>query len=261
MKRFISILLTTCLLLLCMPGLAEEAQVFDAGAYTFELSYPVQSLEATDAYAKDAVQTAARAGITLTPFFGYAAFLSENMTVSGFTCQYPQNVVNELFLTADEATYVYTNLYRLLVIMYGEDAVEDFLVATSDSTTQDGAPLTMGVNTEMGVAVYASYQDGKSFLLTCSVEDTEKIAYASIVAGRLAETAKLNKQQTAANQKVVVVTGESAKVRTEPSLGGGLITTVYQGDRFEYQGESGDFYAISINGRTGYIHKGVTAVQ
>ena len=63
------------------------------------------------------------------------------------------------------------------------------------------------------------------------------------------------------NAARVVITGDSAKVRTEASVSSGLIKTVYKGESFAYLGDSGDFYIIQIDGRTGYVHKGVSAIQ
>lgn len=61
--------------------------------------------------------------------------------------------------------------------------------------------------------------------------------------------------------KSIVITADSARVRTEPSITSGLIETVYKNETFTMLGESGDFYKISINGRTGYVHKGVSKIK
>ena len=56
--------------------------------------------------------------------------------------------------------------------------------------------------------------------------------------------------------KSVVITSDSAKIRTEASISAGLVKTAYKGESFTLLGESGDFYQISVNGKTGYVHKG-----
>ena len=61
--------------------------------------------------------------------------------------------------------------------------------------------------------------------------------------------------------KMVVITSDSAKIRTEASISAGLVKTAYKGESFTLLGESGDFYQISVNGKTGYIHKGVCKIQ
>ena len=59
----------------------------------------------------------------------------------------------------------------------------------------------------------------------------------------------------------VVITADSGKIRTEASISGGLIKTAYKGESFELIEQSGDWYIVNVNGRTGYIHKGVAAIQ
>ncbi len=63
------------------------------------------------------------------------------------------------------------------------------------------------------------------------------------------------------NASRVVITGDSAKVRAEASLNGRLIKTVYNGESFICMGTSGDFYIIVVDGQTGYVHKGVSAIK
>lgn len=64
-----------------------------------------------------------------------------------------------------------------------------------------------------------------------------------------------------APEKTVVVTGDSAKIRAEASVSGGLVKTATKGETFPYVDETGDWYVIDVNGRTGYIHKGVSAIK
>lgn len=59
----------------------------------------------------------------------------------------------------------------------------------------------------------------------------------------------------------VVVTADSGKIRTEPSISGGLIKTAYKGETYELIEVSGDWYVIDVDGRTGYLHTGVAAIQ
>lgn len=61
--------------------------------------------------------------------------------------------------------------------------------------------------------------------------------------------------------KSVIITADSAKIRTEASISAGLVKTAYKGEYFTLLGESGDFYKISISGKTGYVHKDVSGIQ
>lgn len=59
----------------------------------------------------------------------------------------------------------------------------------------------------------------------------------------------------------VVITADSGKIRTEASISGGLIKTAYKGETFELIEQSGDWYVVKVDGRTGYIHSGVAKIQ
>ena len=59
----------------------------------------------------------------------------------------------------------------------------------------------------------------------------------------------------------VIITADSGKIRGEASISGSLIKTAYKGETYELIREEGDWYVVDVNGRTGYIHKGVAALQ
>ena len=59
----------------------------------------------------------------------------------------------------------------------------------------------------------------------------------------------------------VVITADSGKIRTEPSISGGLIKTAYKGETYELIEQSGAWYVIDVDGRTGYLHSGVAEIQ
>lgn len=67
--------------------------------------------------------------------------------------------------------------------------------------------------------------------------------------------------EKAAATKSVVITADSGKIRGEASISGSLIRTAYKGESFELIREEGDWYVVKVDGRTGYIHKGVSAIQ
>lgn len=60
---------------------------------------------------------------------------------------------------------------------------------------------------------------------------------------------------------MIVITAASGKIRTEASVSGGLIKTAYKGETYELIEQRGDWYVVKVDGRTGYIHKGVAAIQ
>ncbi|MBQ3483887.1 MAG: SH3 domain-containing protein [Clostridia bacterium] len=77
----------------------------------------------------------------------------------------------------------------------------------------------------------------------------------------LGTTANSKDNATTSTSKSVVITADSAKIRTEASISAGLVKTAYKGESFTLLGESGDFYKISVNGKTGYVHKDVSGIQ
>lgn len=105
----------------------------------------------------------------------------------------------------------------------------------------------------------AGLEIAKSFRLD-GVSEEEMQADAEELAAAEAEAAAQAAAEAAA-QKYVVITAESGKIRTEASISGGLIKTAYKGETFELIREEGDWYVVDVNGRTGYIHQGVAAIQ
>ena len=77
----------------------------------------------------------------------------------------------------------------------------------------------------------------------------------------LGTTANSNDAAAASTVKSVIITADSAKIRTEASISAGLVKTAYKGESFTLLGESGDFYKISVNSKTGYVHKDVSGIQ
>lgn len=89
----------------------------------------------------------------------------------------------------------------------------------------------------------------------------EDMRTAAEATAEAAAAAKAEAEVQAAMTKYVVITADSGKIRTEASISGGLLKTAYKGEAFPLQNESGDWYIVDVDGRTGYIHKGVAAIQ
>lgn len=60
---------------------------------------------------------------------------------------------------------------------------------------------------------------------------------------------------------LVVVTEGSANIRTAPDPNSDRIRTAYQGESFPHYGQQGSWYIINVDGQTGYISTGLTALQ
>lgn len=75
-----------------------------------------------------------------------------------------------------------------------------------------------------------------------------------------AEAARIAAEQ-AAMQKYVVITNSSANIRSGPGGDYDKVTTARQGDTFPLIGEDGNWYIIDVNGRTGYVTKGLSKIK
>lgn len=181
------------------------------------------------------------------------------------------------------------NQYDHLVfywLLNGSDVQEAMsiagLAADMACDMPDGDIVKLIIN-EAGV-MFTHYFDGKGVVMTLMPKDSEAAelimigvevmksfrvdgiteedmrATAEAAAAARAE-AEAQAAAEAAAQKYVVITADSGKIRTEASISGGLIKTAYKGETFELIREEGDWYIVDVNGRTGYIHKGVSAIQ
>lgn len=59
----------------------------------------------------------------------------------------------------------------------------------------------------------------------------------------------------------LTITADTARIRAEASVNGKLLCTAYKGDIFVYMGQEGDFYLVEVDGKLGYVHKGVTDLE
>ncbi|MBQ7849637.1 MAG: hypothetical protein IJ343_07955 [Clostridia bacterium] len=59
----------------------------------------------------------------------------------------------------------------------------------------------------------------------------------------------------------VVITADSARIRSGPSAASGYVMTAKQGDSFRCLGTSGDWYIIDCGGRTGFVSMSVAEAR
>lgn len=103
---------------------------------------------------------------------------------------------------------------------------------------------------------FSVYVDGKSL----TTEEAETIAQDIMLSARIDGVSEED-MIADAQADYVVITADSGKIRTEPSISGGLIKTAYKGETYELIEQSGDWYVIDVDGRTGYLHSGVAEIQ
>lgn len=166
--------------------------------------------------------------------------VQEAMSIAGLAsdmaCDMPDGDIVKLII--NEAGVMFTHYFD------GKGVV--MLLMPKDSEAAD--ELIM-----IGVEVMKSFRvDG------ITEEDMRATAEAAAAARAEAEA---QAAVEAAAQKYVVITADSGKIRTEASISGGLIKTAYKGESFVLIKEITDWFVVDVNGRTGYIHKGVAAIQ
>ena len=116
-----------------------------------------------------------------------------------------------------------------------------------------------------GGMVYAhAYRDNFFMVMltseTLSAEETEQLAEDIMLSARIDGISEED-MIADAQADYVIITADSGKIRTEASISGGLIKTAYKGETYELIEESGDWYVIDVDGRTGYLHSGVAEIQ
>lgn len=121
-------------------------------------------------------------------------------------------------------------------------------------TIGDGIAMCAHRYRNTGVMVFASTEGGIEIydLLSICDEVVRSMRYDGVSEDDMIADAQVD---------YVVITADSGKIRSEASVSGGLIKTAYKGEAFELVEETADWYVVMVDGRTGYIHKGVAAIQ
>lgn len=147
-----------------------------------------------------------------------------------------------------------------LLNAFGNILIEDVGMLNGEDVAY--ATLDLG---ELKVAVCAHFYRDNSFFISATSKtiSTEELLNNILEIARSVRFDGITEEDMIADaaQDYVIITGDSAKIRSEASISSGLIRTVYKGEIFPCEGESGDFYIIEIDGRTGYVHKGVATIQ
>ncbi len=144
--------------------------------------------------------------------------------------------------------------------------------ATADGDFGTGSVQGNYVNVRSGpgtgYAVIGSVSTGQSFSVTGVSDGWYKISYngaTGYVSGDYLSvgggTAAPAPVQTAASQTQTaaqgtgVITGDYVRMRSGPSTGYSVVGTYNNGAQMTITGQSGDWYAVSCNGKTGYVYK------
>jgi len=265
MKKLFVLLLTLCLMLICTCASADETRTAET---------PVFSLELPEGWVIDEVEDAAA---TRAMFGAMAQFMTSPR-------QYTVRMDNGIY-GCTLYVYKFPAQDKRYVDQFSDKAKSGFLVLNQYGgmnkyeSQMNPQPLQFDTDTrtficteikgqQSFVASYYNQKDGLGYYFYLSPEygHIDK-NYDSATAEALMKECLLALKEPGVNTTIdpnasrVVITGDSAKVRTEASLSAGLIKTVYNGESFICMGTSGDFYIIVIDGKTGYVHKGVSAIR
>ncbi|MBQ8555864.1 MAG: SH3 domain-containing protein [Clostridia bacterium] len=248
MRKIIVLLMALCLL--CAPALAEGTQEVQTPYFTFQIPAELEvtaELEYEEDYAViaegDRYELLITAGI------------------------YTPELV-ELLKTANDNGEQMNN-FIVLHGMYIESAygLDYFDLQEDDIGMINGDKVVHGFLRVREGAVVICTQFYRDYGFMVCVEGVElDNAEGQAIVDAIALSARhtgVTEEEMIADAQVdyVVVTADSGKIRTEASISGGLIKTAYKGETFVYVDEITDWYIIEVDGRTGYIHKGVSAIE
>ncbi len=153
------------------------------------------------------------------------------------------------------------------------------LAAQADGSFGTGSVKGSGVNVRsgpgLGYGSIGTVGTGESFSVTGVSGDWYKISYKGAtgyvyssyltVGGTSSGAAAPAAQSQETAQGTGVITGNYVRMRTGPGTGYAIVGTYNNGDKMTITGKSGDWYAVSCNGATGYVYgqylsqSGVTA--
>lgn len=178
--------------------------------------------------------------------------------------------------------YQLTHMYWAMQLFRGmseEQAYEVLQNAYDLPMAKNGETLLMSYTAD-GMGVYTHYYWGEGFVIF--VITAADAAQAALVAGEQmaqsflldgvteeqmaadAEAARIAAEEAAAKaaaQKYIVITGDSANIRSGPGSDHSKVTTARKGDTFPLLGQEGTWYKIDVNGQIGYVAQGLCKVK
>lgn len=241
MRKVIAMLLAVCLLACMAPVIAEGMLEAPAGPFTFYLpaDASIASLQQVTSYSHK--------------FSGGGFHNDVRYRVVGLTYVY------EADEETDPAVMDRQNFFVLAEALFGEKNTSEMEPVDAQVEMPGGGTLLTCtlVRDDSQLSAFSYYYDGAGFLLAVTGAcDTEQI-------GRdIARTMVFNKETAVAEAaRYVVVKAATAKIRSVPDISGGIVRTARKGERYQLIRETEEWYVVDVDGRTGYIHKGVSAIN
>lgn len=283
MRKMISLLLVLCMLLAAVPAFAEEMQVLSDGYFAFEIPATWKILQTGDGSQLSVSQlvppncdSAMILSIDYEQMPEVLREMEEHCTgwydrlIYHMAVGWTKLGGDEALLQAILEEEYDAGFYQL--INSGRDGILIHMNSEVGSAVQSQM-LIFQIVENAGYVIYVSttlpVDDSYETILGEIKEDmlmvhrSAQIAEGDAPSASGAEDGEDAADADAADEAAarVVITADSARIRTEQSISGGLIKTAYKGESFPCIGETNDWYVIEVNGRTGYVHKGVSAIQ
>lgn len=263
MKKLYALLMVLCLMLSCSIGFAEDSHTAETLLFSLELpeGWVVEEVE-------DCAATRAQYGAMAQFMISTRQYRVEMDHGDGYDCSlYVYKFPTQDKKYIDQFSDKVKSCFLVLNQYGGMNKYEDKMNLQKLQFDTDTRTFmyTEIQGQKAYVASYYNQEDGLGYYFYLDGRFTSD--YNSATAEALLKDCLLALKEPGVNTTIdpnasrVVITGDSAKVRTEASIYSGLIKTVYKGESFIYMGTSGDFYIIVIDGKTGYVHKGVSTIQ
>lgn len=267
MRKIISMLLALCMLCAVHFALAEQAgQVLEDGVFSFQIP---QSWEIT--------QSTMDRGISVNQLKPGSADSAMILSIDYTRAHDARRDMNAAADSWEEKLDFH--MARLWKLLGGDEgSLRDAMAGTAANAAfelldegKGGALLVQrsgsGSTIRTQILIFRLFEE-EGYVLMVSAKlpggDAFEAACAQVQAEAMAvhQSAQVYRTETADDAVArVVVTADMARIRSEQSISGGLIRKATKGETFYCIGESENWYFIEINGRTGYIHKGVSALE
>ena len=265
MKKLFAMLLALCLMCGAVSAFAEAAETQEAkiGNVTFQIPAGMEMTRMTNNDRQYESETCSIALVSWEMDAEMVQYMVDEMKSKGSSFSFQQSAV----------------LFGEIVGGMGQDtAIQVAVMAVpEDIGMLNGEPVMSGKEIfKSSISFYAqAYRDNYFSVFVrsevLSPEEIEQIGKDIMRSVRIdgvteeqmaadAEAARIAAEQ-AAMQKYVVITNSSANIRSGPGGDYDKVTTARQGDTFPLIGEDGNWYIIDVNGRTGYVTKGLSKIK
>ena len=256
MRKVFALMLALCLLVTCMPAMADETgKTLETSYHIFKLPYQdlfvLNQTTREDgaeviSFMHNGIRVSIRS-IHLDAYLDYGAL--ETDSLSG---------VHQAYLKSDGAYFNWINEPECFVWTGPDGSEREMIYSTLPAA--DAYSMSMVVVTEfsqnLAYSVCIMYMPGDENVQPL----LEEIFNGVSVKADANETAQRNAGMLVC-RVYVTITSETAFIRSEPSVMGSYLFTAAKGQMYEYDGETDEFYILNIDGVKAYVSKEVSRIE